>query len=368
MTNLQEERPQGMPVDLTKEEFTAYHMATAKAFGMLRRQGAMMVLFGIYVAITVVGLIQHYQATGEVSVVMLLITLVTVAMAVLSMTMMPAAVKKKARLAYDIGDVNGYYGEWTITPTAIVKETGETRVEMPLNEKTLYVEDVGFMAFVSAGADRIIILPARCMTEAAAKTVRETVFASGSRVQRRVIKRMTALAEAPIPRRELLSEPQTLYTVDVTYEEAELAQLHADIAWKHYVHNLPNIVSVSLLFAAMFALIEENVPLFFIVALGIPLVFLIFTTLSGRATAKRTTRLQPTRLRFSLTDRGVRATFSPSEQTTAAQWNSIRRAVERPTCVEFYYGDDHLLRIPKRCIDDMNELRRLVDTYHTPKA
>ncbi len=367
MTQLQEERPQGMPVDLTKEEFTAYHLATAKAFGMLRRQGALMVLFGIYIAVTVVGMIQNYQATGKFSVVMLLITVVTVAMAVLSMTMMPAGVKKKARLAYDIGDVNGYYGEWTITPQTIVKETGDNRVEMPLNEKTLYIEDTEFMAFVSQGAQRIIILPARCMTAQAAKAVRETVFANGSRVQRRVIKRMEAKATVPIARRPMAEVPRTLYTVDVTYEPSELAQLHADIAWKHYVRNLPNILSVSLLFAAMFALIEENLPIFFLVACGIPLLFLLFTTLSGRMTAKRASQQQPTRMRLELTDRGVQAMFSPSEQMTAARWHSITRAVERPTCVEFYYGDDHLLRVPKRCIDDMNELRRLVDTYHAPK-
>lgn len=365
--SFESDRQQDMPVDLTKEEFVAYHMATAKAFGALRRQNAMLILFGMYFAVTVIGTVQNYQETGQISLVMVLLSVVTLVSAVLSMVLTPAQIRRRARRNYDVGNLNGYYGEWGITDTEVFKNLGHERVTMPLDEKTLYIEDVAFMAFVTAGAQRSIILPARCMTKEAAAAVREKVFRAGCRVQRRVIGRMTAQAAEPIPRRDLLEAPQTLYFADATYEEKELLQLHGDIAWKHFVHNLPTLLVITVLFAAMFALIEESVLLFAVITLGIPLAFLLFTTLSGRSTAKRMTAQHPTRLRLTVTERGLDAAFQPSGQRVIIHWSSVRRAVERPTCVDFYYGDNHLLRIPKRCIDDMDELRRIVDSHHTPK-
>lgn len=367
MTHFEEERPQGMPVDLTKEEYIAYHLATSKAFGSLKRQGMLIVLFAIYMIVTVVGGVQQYLETGEISLVMLLMTGVTLAATVLSVTMVPAQVRRKAARSYDMGNINGYYGEWSITATAVTKVIGEDCVEMPLDDNTMYIEDTAFMAFISSGSQRIIILPARCMTEEAAKAVREQVFRGECRIHRRVIARMTPLAKEPIARRAPAAPPQTLLHMDVTYEPQELIQLHGDIAWRHYVHNLPGLVTVALLFAALFALLEESVLLFAVIFLGILLAFLVFSTLAGRRAVKRQTAEQPTRLRLDVTDHGLKAAFQPSGQNVTIHWGSVSRAVERPTCVEFIYGDNHLLRIPKRCIDDMNELRRIVDRFHAPK-
>ena len=84
------DRQEGFPVDLTEQEYLAFNMTIARKMGALRTQSPIMILFAVYFVIDVVSLVKEYLDTGEFSVSLAIIALVTLASAIMSMTAMPA--------------------------------------------------------------------------------------------------------------------------------------------------------------------------------------------------------------------------------------------------------------------------------------
>lgn len=358
----EEVREGGFPVDLTEEEFLNFSMTIAKKMGALRTQTPIMVLFGVYLVVDFVSLIKEYADTGNFSVSLALIALVTLACAVLSMTIMPARIKKAAKASFLVGNQNGYYGEITVTPYAIMKNIGSETISVPFDEHSIFIEDQGFMAFTAAGQPRAIVLPARCMTPEMASQVRQAVFAPNVRIQRRVLARMEARAVQPIPRRAFLGAPQTLYTVDFQYTEGELAKLHMDVALKQYFQSLPSVSAMAILAGLLTAMIAEQVLWFPVLSLGIIFGYLLVMVITAKSRGRKAGEL-PNRTHLTLTDRGIELRLSPSGQRLSFGWQGVERAVEREECVEFFHSGGNLLRVPKRAIEDFEEFRNVVDTY-----
>lgn len=358
----EEIREEGFPVDLNEQEFMAFHMALAKKMGALRTQTPIMILFAVYLVVDIVTFVKEYIDTGTFSLSLAIIALVTLACAALSMTVVPARIKKNAKAGFLVGNQNGYYGEITVTPYAIMKNIGSETVTIPFSEQTLYVEDKEFMAFTTAGQQRSIVLPARCMTPDMAAQVRQAVFAPNVSIQRRVFARMEARASAPIPRRDFLAAPQTLYLVDFQYTEAELSKLFMDVALKQYFQSLPTVAAMSILAGLLMAILQEQVLWFPCLSLGIIFGYLLITVITAKNRGKKTDAVQ-NRTHLSLTDQGITLRISPSGQHLNFGWQSVERAVEREAYVEFFHSGGNLLRIPKRAIEDFEEFRRVVDEH-----
>ncbi len=352
------EQQAGYPADLTEAEFLQFSMSVARRMGPLKTQKPLMILFGVYFIISVVGCVMDFAETGTVSLFMLAMTGLTILSAVLSLTIMPARIRKGAKASYKTGNLNGYYGEITVTPHAIMKYIGEETVTIPFTPQTLYIEERDFMSFTIAGQQRSIILPARCMTHDMASQVRKAVFAQNVQMDRRVFARMEALASQPIEKRAFPDAATTLVQLDFQYTPEEAAALHATLVWKRYFTSLPGFSMLSILIGLLLAFLEENLLWFPGVSLAMILGYLLLTLFrskKGGAAAVRT--------RLTLTDNGIKAAFSPSGLRQTIGWQGVERAIEREDAVEFIYGGGHLLRIPKRVIDDLDELRRVVDDH-----
>lgn len=361
-----DEREAGYPVDLTEDEFLRFSMTVATKIGPLKTQRSLMIVFAIYFVITLIGFVKTLLDTGEISIALLSMMALTAVSAAVSLTLMPSRVKKGAKASYRAGSTNNYYGELTVTPYAIEKCIGDETVSIPLNEHTMYLEDRSFMAFSAAGQQRSIILPARCMTAAEAARVREVVFAQSVRVNRRVFGRMEALAATPIERRPFPCAAQTLYTVDFQYQEDEIAKLQSDIAWRQYIQSLPGFSMLSILIGLLMAFLEEQVLWFPGVSLTLILGYLVLTVVLSKSRARRAAATQ-NRTRVTFTDRGIETVISPTGQRQSIGWQGLERAVERADCVEFFYSGQHMLRIPKRAVEDMDELKRIVDAHFQKK-
>ena len=175
----EEQQPYTFPVDLTEKEFLRFSMTLARKMGTLRMQYFIMGIYAVYAVITTVGIVTTFTETGQISLSLVGMLVLTLAGAALTMALMPSRVKKSAKATYAVGNQNGYYGEITVTETAISKYLGDETVTVPLNTpQSMYVETKDFMSFSTAGDQRTIVLPARCMTEETAKAVREAVLSS----------------------------------------------------------------------------------------------------------------------------------------------------------------------------------------------
>ncbi len=363
-----EQPPRGMPIDLTKEEFIGYQLTVDKHFGTMRMQKPTMILFAIYLIVTIIFLVMTYVNDHIIDWLMLLVMLLTLLGAVLTVTMIPSRMKKRAAMLYDAGDINGYYGELLVDRVSVTKLVGEEEdVVMPLNEKTAFIESKDFMAFFTFGGTKAIILPARCITKEAAASVREAVFAQNCRVVKRVIGRMEPLAQTPIERRDLLTKPQTLFSASMQFNEKEIKDQVSDNSWKRYVQQLPLLIVSGLLIGALMTILQESILWLGVATLAVVIGTLLLSTLNAHARAKQIiNNPQGARIRFEMNGRGISAYMGTVAQPLFIRWQAVEYAVEHPDYVEFY-GLKQIIRVPKRAIDDFEEFRRIVDTYHTPK-
>ncbi|MBQ4616863.1 MAG: hypothetical protein IJB27_00620 [Clostridia bacterium] len=360
-----------VPVDMTKEEYIAYSMAVARRFGVLRMQKMSMIMFVVYAVIIGGSLITYYAETGIWDWMMLVLLGITLLSSAVIFTIVPWRVKKTATASYEAGNVDGYYGELTVSAHEIVKTSGDGELRIPLNESTMYLEDSGFMAFTTQGMMRGIVLPARCVTPSLAAAIRKAVFGGQSRMRRIVVHRMQPLAVEPIAVRESAPKPETFQTVRVRYENEEIQKMLVDTGWKQYVQSLPIIVTLGIMLGTIMAMMEENLPAFFVWSLGTVLVMFLLSTLTTRAKAKRAAVLPQAGLTVELNEYGVVLVQHASELTAEnrilTRWSSLTRAVERRDCVDIT-SEGRLIRIPKRCILDLDEFRNIVDAHYPPKS
>ncbi len=354
---------EGYPVDLNEQEFLEFHMTLARKMGALRTQKPMLVLFAVYLVVDVISLIKDFLDTGHISWTLLVIAAVTLACGAMTLYAMPARIRKTAKANFLTGNLNGYYGEITVTPHAVMKKIGDETVTVPLDEHAIYLEDKGFMAFTAQGQTRSIVIPARCVTPQMAAVIREAVFAPTARIQRRVFARMEATAPAPIARRDFPAPPQTLYTLDFTYTEQEAVKLFRDVAMKQYFSSLPTLSAMAIMAGLLLAILQEQVFWFPLVSLGIIFGYLAILTVQASSRGKNA-GATGNRTHLTLTDRGIEWRISPTGQHLAFGWRGVERAVERADCVEFFHSGNNLLRIPKRAIDDFDEFKRVVDAHH----
>ena len=354
----------GYPVDVTEEEYVRFSLKMAKTFGALRLQKPTAVCFVLYLLIAVGLVIWEYIDTGTISWVLLSVAALSVVCAVPGLVWMPRKTARDAKKTYQTNNDNGYYGEIVIDNGELLKIGGYKRWVVPMNGATLYVEDTEFMAFAAAGsAGSVILLPARCMTEEMASAVRAVVFAENSRIKRRVLHRMQAGATAPMPLRDPMPLPQTLWSLRFTYQPEELKSLLTDAGRQRLVRQLPVTVMGSLGAGLAMWLCFESLVALFITAPAMLLLITLVSSLNAAATAKRVSQTQTVQMQVNLTERGLDYEKQPSGRKIYIRWQGIERAVESDTAVELTLTGGELLRIPKRCIDDMEILRSVIDTH-----
>lgn len=357
------EASHGVPIDLTKDEVIAFNLSQAKAFGVLKMQRPLTLIYALYIVMIAVMLVIEWIDTATVSWVLATLLVLTAAVTAVTLTLLPLRVRKGAAKLYDAGNIDNYYGEVTVSPQQIVKDMGEDRLVIPLDGRSTYIEDSGFMAFITASESRAIVLPARCVTAELAAAVRKAVFAEPCQIHRRVIKRMEAKATVPLAKRAFAKVPMTLSECQINYTPEELKKLAGDLSWKQFVRQLPTMLWMSLMVATLASFDSADWMTTGAWFVGMLLVCIAIHLMRAFAAKKQVQ--QPSAqssFRFSMNERGL--VFKPSNSSpVTVLWGSVKRAVERPDCVEFTCNGFQMLRIPKRCIDNMEDFKHIVDRY-----
>ncbi|MGN0171358.1 MAG: hypothetical protein ACI39E_01080 [Acutalibacteraceae bacterium] len=355
-------------VDLTKEEYIDYYMTLSKMNGPLRMQKPTMIFLGLNALVCAAMFVYISVRERAIDWELLLLLVCMVALWALILPLLYRRIRKNAQRLYEQGSDNGYYGVVRVYETGISKETENGTVKVSFSPTSVYLENAEFMAFFSGGSERAIVLPARCLTEEDAAVLRRCVFADTAKLQRRVIKRMTPKASVHIAPQEPSATQSALLTLDFSYLQEELEKLASDTGLRNYIYSLPTITVLSVLMGALTAMLTEDILFGGLIAVAMLLLYLFLMTRISRSRVRRSLGISPhmARLIVSFTDRGITTLRGGTQGARSLLvWESISRAVERKTCVEFFSGRS-FLRIPKRCIPDMQELRGIVDA-HMPK-
>ena len=355
------------PADLSREEYIDFNIVVSQNSGLLRFRKGQIILFSVLAVISVAMMVIDIVLAGSLDPVLVLLVIFLIAAAGILFIGIPRYVRSSAEKAYDQSLLNGYsyYGEVRVYPDRVEKR-GKNTVVIPFAQNAVFLENRRMMALLAPGMPAIV-LPARCMTPEAAEGMRRAVLPGIPPARQKLLERMVPLADAPLaPPHEAAAQAEDteLLAVDVEYTKEEFVRIVTDTALRAFLKLLPVYSGMSLLAGLMFGLMNGPVVGIASFLLLIGLLFAL-NVLTARARAVRSYALMPDsakRVRVSFTDKGITVKSERPGESMRFVWKAVERAVERQDSVEFYTATS-FLRIPKRCIPQMEELRTLVDSH-----
>ena len=355
------------PADLSREEYVDFNIVVSQTSGLLRFRKGQIVFFSVLAVLSVVMMVLDVAAAGSLDPVLVLLVLFLLAAAGLLFIGVPRYVRSSAEKSYDQSILNGYcyYGEIRVYPDRLEKRGKNTAV-IRFAENAVFLENTRMMALLAPGMPAIV-LPARCMTPAAAEGVRRAVLPGIPPARQKLLGRLIPQADAPIPppvETAADAEETELFALEVDYTKEEFVRIVTDTALRAFLKLLPVYSGMSVLAGLMFGLMN-GLPIG--IASFLLLIGLLFAlnVLTARGRAARSYALMPEgakRVRVGFSDWGITVKSERPGESTRFVWQAVERAVERPESVEFYTATA-FLRIPKRCIPQLEELKRLVDAH-----
>lgn len=278
----------------------------------------------------------------------------------------PEMQKKLAAQSYDQTLFSGYSFDGVLHVGAIdiQKTTAAGVTSISYFNCPLFIEAPDMMIFCAVQG-RSIVIPARCLIEEDADAIRELACLNIPPERRRMIGKLIAgtAERLPLP---FLAVPQEepLFTVSVEYTEKEAFDLLDDSIFRGIKETLPQKILVSAGVAMIAYLLFEAMAIpVFCLAVLMNVLFPFFTTRMGFKRAVKVSNGEVLKVTVTLTEQAICCTGTVGDQKrTRIPWSRVTRAVERPSYVD-YYANDKPIRIPKRCIDDMDELRRITDQH-----
>lgn len=360
------------PADLTREEYIRFQQLLTRNSPASRLRTAQLVITAGMLGICVLFLVMTARSGNGFDVSLLFMALLLVLMEVYLFVMLPRQMRTRAGRAYDQSLMAGYQYEGLVTvgPAWIRKTTAKATTEIPFAACTLYIEAGDMMVFGGAEG-RSIVLPSRCLTEADAGIVRQAALTYVPRPRQRLYGRLIpgAVVRLPVPDLSPQPEEEAELSVRVEYTEKEFVRLMTSSSIDGFMKNLPNLGFFAFLLAMSFELWMgvPGVLVFLLLVLGIFLAG-YFTSRSRAGQVIRMSGGEALRLSVDFTRSGLTLWGAAGrDKELRIPWNHISRAVERPGQVDFY-THSLALSLPKRCIEDLDALKRLVDARMPQKS
>ncbi len=354
------------PVDLSREEYIAFTLLLAKQGGALRFRRGQLAIFCVLLVVSLLMLAVEYAVAGTIDLVMVLVVLFIAVAGGFLLFGLPAYMKRNAGRAYDQSVLGGheYYGMLVVYGDRLEKVSGGEVSAVRFADNAAYMETEDMMVLM-ASSSRAIVLPARCLTAKDAELVRRTVLPAIPPMRQRLIGKLIPKAahRLPPPKEKGEREP-ALLEFSVSYTPEEFVKMVGDSALRAYLKMLPVYSGVSVVSGILFGLVS-GIPAGLAAFVIVMLAMFLLNTLAPKSRARRQAlqmSAEALTVRIAFTERGLVASTPRQGAETRIPWVSLQHAVEKEDSVEFY--NSHMfIRVPKRCVPDMEELRRVVDGH-----
>lgn len=351
-------------VDLTRDEFIAFRMLTARLMGPLRQRIPTLIVSILCFFVLGGYAIYEWQAhivpyPDPVLVVGALLVLIP---ALIFCVYVPQRMKKQAGKQYDRSVQAGmdFCGELFIYPDCIEKASSTVTASVRLDERMLFIETVEMMVITAIGSPAIV-LPARCLTEEMAREVRQATMQIPPR-NRRFVARVKARGEV-VAQPEPKAKPEELWVQTFTYTAEEYAVVLKGIIQQHFWRMSPVLALVAMMGSIVLGngditRIVENIPLFVIIMV---LLVLFNLVLPLRRVKVQTESLSAHDLTMQVRlDTMMIHNKLPKGGQNWVLWCDVDHVYEREDFVEIVHNKKASLFIPKRCIPDLTEFDTII--------
>ncbi len=351
-------------VGLSKEEFTRSQILANNVLRGNRGIGGR--LFSIIIMLLCVATVgMEFRITHQIDPSLAIVVTLMIVAELWFMLDAPRQFRKKNELLYTMSRFSGHSfdGVVKVNEFGIEKSTVDETTRVGFSQCAAYIETEDMLMFCMTQGKSIVI-PARCLTAEDAEYTKKAALAVISPTRRYVLAEISPKLETKQPIGNILKpmENEELLRVRVEYTAAELKSGLTDTAAQAFFEKFPQKLLVAVFFTILFYFTMETMPLpFFLASL---LVLFLSDIIAVRIRAKRAIRVSDgdvCRVQLIFTEKYLQITGkSEHVRRMKVPWECITRAVERPKEVEFF-AQTRILTVPKRCIEDMDELRAIVD-------
>ncbi len=340
-------------VDLTREEYVNYSLQMARAFGAMRSRTVQLisslVCCGVLVALTAYDM----YLFGKPDWLLIGLCVALVAIAIGFWLYVPHRLRRRAVAEYDrmIECGYNYCGELQVSDSEVVKIGDEMTTRVRLDEHALFMESAEALVFIGS-EQRGIVLPARCLTKEMADRLRQAADRlppASRRFFGRICPQGQLVTPAAPPEQTVLWEQTILYNPQET-----LDILKARTVQQFWIR-MPHFTVMSTVLALIFGWSDTSIWPCVLVFLGALALLTVFNLVIPYSRLRKMQQMgyAPTpnsALQVKLTDRGVR--MLEGDRFACAPWSQIEHVYDRGDYAEMLWKQ-HFLRIPKRCIPDI---------------
>ena len=357
---MEERKTCELPIDLTREEFAEYQTLMSRVNGAMRLRPVQTVGM-LAMALLMLG-VAGYVFVAEHAIDWLSIGMAAVVLTIAGVTFfgIPARLRRHATQTYDetVAAGHEYYGMLRVYDQHIEKVSRLLTATVEYNRGAFFIEHPTMMIF--GAADRpAIVLPARCMTPEAANAVR----AAADRLpvgNRKYFGRLQPQSCPAVPQE--LPQPTVLWEQTMRYTPEEFLGGAQDMLRRHFGRMLPLFTVASVFAGLIFAWPESVADLWrcvvwFLASLGLLTLFYYVLPRRRAAHAADVLTAEQMTLTVQITTVGLCIRNVKNEQIVP--WDAVSHVYDRGTYAEALYRGA-ALRIPKRCIPDIDEFNRIL--------
>lgn len=352
-------------VGLNREEYIYSQTLAAKALRGKYLLGSRL-FSAVMMVLCILAVVFDRQLSGKWDTSLLVIVLLMIGVELWVFLTTPRQLRRQHGLVYDKTRFQGYSfdGVITVNDRGITKKTDKNQTEIPFSQCMAFIEDAEMMLFCINGGKSIVI-PKRFLTAEDAELTRQAALAAVVPSKCYLFGRVDAmlLTRLPLPEEGVPQPEDPLLQIKVQYEPKELKAQMTESTIRSYVQKLPQktLTAVFVTILAYFGFEILPLPTFLLCSV---LLFL-FSVVGARLRVSRVLAAsggEAGSTRIELTDTAIKIKGRSSE-TLTVPWKCVTRAVEAPREVEFYVNGEKAFVVPKRCVEDMAQLRRIVDTH-----
>lgn len=317
----------------------------------------------------VLALAAEYRISGVIEPALAIVMTLMIVAEVWTILSLPRQIRRRNEAMYDSTVFAGHCfdGVLTVDEFGIEKRTVDETTRVRFSDCAAFIEAADMMLFCVNGGKSIVI-PARCLTVEDAELTKKAAFEKIPQTRRYLMEPIAAQLEQRASIKETVGEnDEILMTVNVEFTSSELKSQLTETAIQQYVENLPQkvLVSVFLTIMVYFAFEITPLPVFL---MGMVVLF-FWDIVMARLRARRAIRVTEGAARFVTLELGEKALYirgrGPSARRMILPWSYITRAGEWPKEVVFFANRIRAFVVPKRCVDDMEQLRQIVDAHIT---
>ena len=349
-------------VDLTREEFIRFRLLLAKVNGPLRHRTSSFVM-SLVCCVLLAGFAlwewwSVLECQGWPDPVMLVAAVLVMLPGLFAMFYVPSKMARTAAKQYDRSIEAGmcYCGKLVITPQRVEK-IGPTAIgSIPLDERTLFIENEEMMMLVAAGSPAVV-LPGRCMTPELAATIRQAADRLPPR-NRRFIARLKAEGQvvAPPPAKEM---PQEKWVCTFTYTPEEYTTVLKGLIKQHFGRIAP-MLTLAAMMGGLFFGYDVQLNLYtaighFLLIAGIMVLFNLILPLSRVKRQAETLTAHDLTMQVRLDTMALRFK-APKSSENLVLWCDVDHVYDGGEFVEIVHNKKASLYIPKRAIGDVTAL------------